>query len=94
MSWVSAIGQVGAPSDATTYETPADGLAVVTAANPPVAAMGFNVYMGLTPNTITLQNSAAVAVGASFTLPSTGLVTAWRQAAGRRRMFTWWAVPR
>jgi hypothetical protein len=83
VSWVSASGQVGAPSYATTYETPADGLAVVTAANPPVAAMGFNVYMGLTPNTITLQNSAAVAVGASFTLPSSGLVIGVAPGSGQ-----------
>jgi hypothetical protein len=83
VSWVSASGQVGAPSDPTTYQTPADGLAVVTAVNPPVAATGFNVYMGLTPDTITLQNSATVAVGASFTLPSSGLVVGVAPGSGQ-----------
>ncbi len=75
VSWVSATGQMGAPSDATTYDAPADSLAVITAVNPPAAATGFNVYMGLTPDAITLQNSAAIAVGSSFTLPGSGLVT-------------------
>jgi hypothetical protein len=75
VSWVSVTGQVGAPSDATTYDAPADSLAVITALNPPAAATGFNVYMGLTPDAITLQNAAVIAVGTSFTLPTSGLVT-------------------
>jgi hypothetical protein len=83
VSWISASGQVGAPSDQTTYETPADGLAVVTAVNPPAAATGFNVYMGLTPDTVTLQNSTAVAVGAGFTLSSSGLVTGMPPGSGQ-----------
>ncbi len=56
---------------------------VVTAANPPVAATGFNVYMGLSPKTVTLQNSAPVAVGASFTLPSSGLVIGEAPGSGQ-----------
>lgn len=83
VSWVSALGQVGAPSNATTYDAPADGLAVVTAVNPPTTATGFNVYMGLTPQTIALQNSTAVAVGASFTLPDSGLVTGVAPGTGQ-----------
>jgi hypothetical protein len=83
VSWVSAAGQVGAPSNPTTYDTPADSLAVVTAVNAPFAATGFNVYMGLTPDAITLQNSAAIAAGTSFTLPSSGLVTGVAPGSGQ-----------
>jgi hypothetical protein len=75
VSWVSASGQVGAPSDATTYDAPADSLPVVTTGDSPGAATGFNVYMGLTPDAITLQNSAVIAVGTSFTLTASGLAT-------------------
>jgi hypothetical protein len=75
VSWVSAAGQTGAPSSATSYDAPADSLLVVTAVNPPTAATGFNVYVGLTPDAITLQNSAAIALGTSFKLPASGLVT-------------------
>ena len=75
VAWVSANGQVGEPSCLTTYESPADSLPVVTAVDAPSVATGFNVYMGLSPQTVTLQNSTPVAVGASFTLPPSGLVT-------------------
>jgi hypothetical protein len=75
VSWVSASGQAGDPSELTTYDSPADGLPVVTAVNPPAGATGFNVYMGLSPQTVTLQNTTPVGVGGSFTLPTSGLVT-------------------
>ena len=58
------------------------------------SATGFNVYMGLTPKTVTLQNSAAVAVGAQ--LHASERRAGDRRgvrAAGRRRMFTWPAEP-
>jgi hypothetical protein len=74
VSWVSASGQAGDPSEVTTYDSPAGSLPVVTAVNPPAAATGFNVYIGLAPNTVMLQNSMPVALGGSFTLPSSGLV--------------------
>jgi hypothetical protein len=37
--------------------------------------VGFNVYMGLTAEAITLQNSSPIAVGSSFTLPDSGLIS-------------------
>jgi hypothetical protein len=37
-------------------------------------ATGFNVYLGLTPDGLALQNVTAVPVGQNFTLPETGLV--------------------
>jgi len=75
VSWVSANGQVGEPSCVTTYDSPAGSLPVVTAVNAPAVGMGFNVYMGLSVETMTLQNSTPVAAGGSFTLPASGLVT-------------------
>jgi len=75
VSWVSANGQMGDASDLTTYDSPAESLPVVTAVNPPAAATGFNVYMGLTAETLMLQNSTPVAVGGSFTLSTSGLTT-------------------
>ena len=73
VSWVSANGQVGDPSELTTYDSPAESLPAVMAVNPPAAATGFNVYMGLSPETVTLQNATPVAVGGHFTLPTSGL---------------------
>jgi hypothetical protein len=74
VSWVSANGQVGDPSCLTTYDSPAGSLPVVTPVNTPAVATGFNVYMGLSTETMTLQNSTPIAVGGSFTLPASGLV--------------------
>jgi hypothetical protein len=75
VGWVSANGQEGEPSMQTTYDSPAGSLPVVTPVNPPAVATAFNVYMGLSADTVTLQTAAPVPVGEDFTLPSTGLVT-------------------
>ncbi len=74
VSWVSAAGQEGDASEQTTYDSPAGSLPVVTPVNPPVVATGFNVYMGLAANALALQTPTPVAVGESFTLPSTGMI--------------------
>ena len=73
VSWVGPGGKEGTPSDETTYDAPAGSLPKVTAVNPPAVASGFNVYLGPAPGCGKLQNSTPVAVGASFTLPITGL---------------------
>jgi len=75
-SWVGASGQEGEPSVITAYGAPAGSLPVVQMTSTPAAAAvatGFNVYLGLTPDALALQNSTPVPVGQSFTLPSTGL---------------------
>jgi len=74
-SWVGASGQEGEPSEITAYGAPAGSLPVAQLINPPAVATGFNVYLGLTPDALALQNSTPVPVGQSFTLPSTGLAT-------------------
>jgi len=75
VSWVGASGQEGAPSEMTAYNAPAGSLAVVQMINPPAVATAFNVYLGLTPDTLALQNSVPVPVGQAFTLAGTGLIT-------------------
>ncbi|HEY4363150.1 MAG TPA: hypothetical protein VGN17_19430 [Bryobacteraceae bacterium] len=77
VSWVSPSGQEGAPSDVTTFDSPVGSLPVVTAVNPPALATGFNVYVGLSPDSMALQTATPVPVGQSFTLATTGV------AAGR-----------
>lgn len=67
-SWVSASGAEGAASEPTTFETPAESFLVVTLVNPPAMATGFNVYLGLTSDSVTLQNALPVPVGQNFTL--------------------------
>lgn len=74
VSWVSANGQEGEPSDVTAFETVDGSLLVVQAVQPPAIATGWNVYIGLTDSTLALQNGAPIPVGQSFTLPPAGLV--------------------
>lgn len=83
VSWVSANGQVGDPSCVTTFDSPAGSLPVVTAVNAPAVATGFNVYIGLSAETMTLQNSTPVAVSGSFTLPASGLITGSSPGCGQ-----------
>lgn len=72
VSWVSASGQEGSASPTTNFQTTDNSLLTVAAVNPPAVAVGLNVYVGLTVSTMTLQNSALLGIGATFTLP--GLV--------------------
>lgn len=75
VSWVSAGGQEGAPSDTTTFDAAAGNAPVVTAVNAPGIASGFNVYMGATFDSLMRQTSTPIPVGGSFTLPGNGLAT-------------------
>jgi hypothetical protein len=75
ITWVSATGAEGNPSIATAFEAPiATVLTVTNGTDVPAVAAGFNVYAGLTDCTPTLQNSAPIAIGQTFTEASTGLV--------------------
>jgi len=74
ITWVSATGAEGNPSKATAFQAPIASVVAVTNGVPaPSVATGFNVYMGLTDCTTTLQNSTPIAIGQTFTEASTGL---------------------
>jgi hypothetical protein len=74
VSWLNALGQEGAPSERTTYESPAGSVLVVQALNPPANATGWNVFVGLTDSTLMQQNSVPLSIGTDFTLSSVGVV--------------------
>ncbi len=75
ITWVAATGAEGNPSCATAFEAPIASLLTVTnGVGVPAVAVGFNVYAGLTDSSTTLQNSAPIAIGQTFTEASTGLV--------------------
>jgi hypothetical protein len=83
VSWVSAAGREGSPSDLTTFMTVAGSSLAVQAVNPPATASGWNVYIGTSQTTVTLQNSAPIAIGGTFTLPVTGVVTGRAPGTGQ-----------
>jgi hypothetical protein len=73
-TWVSVAGQEGAPSASATLTTAAGQVLVVTIPDPPPIAVGWNVYIGLSPGTLTLQNGSPLALGSSWTM--TGALSA------------------
>jgi hypothetical protein len=75
VSWVSAAGQEGSASRPTTFQTTDNSLLTVATVNAPAIAAGWNVYLGLAISPLTLQNSAPLAIGATFTLPGSGLAS-------------------
>jgi hypothetical protein len=84
ITWVSSTGVEGAPSRATAFEAPVASLLTVTnAANPPAIAAGFNVYIGLSDCTATLQNSAPIALGQTFTEAGAGLTAGMAVGTGQ-----------
>ena len=68
VSWVSALGEEGAPSDVTALTTADGTVLVVSPANPPAGATGFKVYAGVSADKLALQTPGAIPAGESFTL--------------------------
>jgi len=73
VSWVASDGEEGSPSDIATLIVAEGNTLVVTAANPPAQASGWNVYAGLSAEEQTLQNDGALPLGGQWTAPVTGL---------------------
>jgi len=83
VSWVSSTGQEGAPSILSAVDGGANQVPVIQAVNPPAGVIGFNVYAGLTPTGLALQNSSPLAAGESFTLNATGPVSGRAPGSGQ-----------
>lgn len=71
ITWLNVAGEESSPSDVAQSTTVAGQQLVVTAAWPPSNAVGWNAYVGLSPETIGLQNSAPVGINTSWTLTAT-----------------------
>jgi hypothetical protein len=74
VTWVGASGAEGASSPASALSVAADNDLVVQAVNPPAGVTGFNVYIGTSAGSTTLQNSTPIPVGETFTMPDSGLI--------------------
>jgi hypothetical protein len=61
-SWTGAQGEEGAAGEWTAITTPDGNVLSVRATNPPVNAAGWNVFVGLSPDSISQQNSSPVAL--------------------------------
>ena len=68
VTWTNAAGQESNPSDVATITTLPGQQMAVAVVNPPANAAGWNLYVGQSPDTISLQNAAAIDVNDSWTL--------------------------
>jgi len=69
VTWVNQEGQEGSASDISQITTPAGQQLVVTPINPPANAAGWNVYVGLSPEKMGIQNSAPIGINTNWTTP-------------------------
>jgi hypothetical protein len=88
VSWVNGSGAEGSPSKTTALDVPSGDTLQVQAVNGPANAASWNVYAGVTPDGLCLQNSIPLAPGASWIAPSSGLVTTGAQpGAGQQPVY-------
>ena len=73
VAWVDANGAESSPSDTAAITTQEGTALTVRAVGAPVAATGWNVYVGQLDDQLRRQNNAPLALGSTWTLPSTGL---------------------
>jgi hypothetical protein len=79
VSWVSVSGGEGAPSETTALDVPTGDTLQVQAVNAPANAVSWNVYAGVSPDALYLQNSLPLAPGASWIAPSSSLAATGQQ---------------
>ncbi len=73
IAWVNSGGQEGLASDGVGLQTVDGTQLVVTPGPAPTNAAGWNVYAGLTPEGVSLQNDAAVGTQTDWAVPASGL---------------------
>jgi hypothetical protein len=75
VAWLDGLGREGTPSVITALDVAAGSIPVIGAVNPPAGVVGFNVYVGLSEDSLGLQNPAPVGVGTTFAVAG-GVVVA------------------
>ena len=73
VSWVDASGVESSPSDPAAMTTEEATALTVRAIGAPAAAQGWHLYVGLLDDQVQRQNNTPLALGATWTLPSSGL---------------------
>jgi hypothetical protein len=82
VAWTNGKGEEGGPSVATTITTTGSTLLVQPSA-PPSGATGWNVYVGLDPGSLCLQNAAPITTAPTWLQPDTitgGRAPGWGQS--------------
>jgi hypothetical protein len=79
VTWKNVSGQEGSPSETTALDVTSGSTLQVQAVNPPANAISWNVYAGVTPDNLFLQNTAPLNPGTSWTAPNSGLLATGTQ---------------
>ena len=79
VSWKNASGQEGGPSETTALDVPAGSTLQVQAVKPPPNAVSWNVYGGVNPDALFLQNVSPLPVGGVWVAPNSGFVATGQQ---------------
>ena len=82
-TWVNQQGQEGSPSEIAQISTLDGQQLVVGSQDPPAGATAWNVYVGKSPDTVTLQNGNPIAPGTEWTA-SGGLTQGIRPGDGQQ----------
>jgi hypothetical protein len=69
VAWVNAAGEEGACAIPATIATSGSSLLVQPAGAPPKTAAGWNVYVGIGPDSMALQNGSPIAIGQTWLQP-------------------------
>jgi hypothetical protein len=83
VEWVDSNGAASSPSDTAGITTMEGAALTVRAIGAPPNARGWHLYAGLLDDQVQRQNNAPLALGATWTLPSTGLVAGTAPGTGQ-----------
>ena len=79
VSWKNVTGQEGSPSETTALDVLVGKTLQVQAVSPPSNAVSWNVYAGVSPDALFLQNATPLSPGTTWTAPNSGLLTNGQQ---------------
>ncbi len=85
VTWTNSGGQESSASDLSTLTTTDGQQLVVSSVNPPANAVGWNAYVGPSPDTVSLQNDTPLPPGDDWTL----VTLAQGRPAGTGQLPTW-----
>jgi hypothetical protein len=89
ITWVNATGDEGAPSDLVELTTSDGQQLVVSVGTAPNCVTGWNVYVGTSPENVSLQNATSLPPGGNWTM-NAGLSTG--VALGNGQKPSWFVV--
>lgn len=76
VSWKNVSGQEGSPSETTAFDVTAGNTLQVQAVHPPANGVSWNVYGGVTPDALFLQNTTPLIPGGVWIAPISGFFAA------------------